>query len=1060
MIKYNSNTINDWNFGDDNIIKVYRDGVVVYYKVITSGSTPEYKVCYAVVDDISQYSETEYEDVFDKATEKWYKLNNLNQYEEYGVYASGITVTTYEGKLTIDDGYEYIYSGNSWINVGEVSGSSRLPAGYTEVEYVENTNRAYINSNFTPNQDTRIVCDMQLVTQNSYGRLFGAGHWDESDGLNLNYEGGYLRISWFGKTTWTIFNNVPTNFNRHIYDLNKNNLYVDESLIGSNTYTTKTASNNLGLFCFIGKTGNPPTDSAEYFLGKLYSCQIYDNGTLVRNLVPCTNSSNVAGVYDIVNDAFYSSPVSSYQLSAGSSVAPPMVLPISYDEKSDPLDNLSFSSMTEAQTYACNNCVYDGLKATIDGDRYYFDSDDENGWVKILSYYKFEDITPNSASGWTITDSATYNPNSSYYDDFSVENSTTTYTTKLAKVTIYGYDSFTYYLRSYGYSTNVFVTSTNVDEVQTDPTTYIGYTSSSAITNTYYWSKSPGADVNLSNYRRVTYNNLDKNVEHTFYVSFYGRTTSNYYANATILIPKEQTNENWEQVTFSASSNVASSSKNLYIDGNNSTSGGTQYFYNRWMVGLPSGSHSSYTNYANYNYCPNVTSSTFTSVEGNSRLVEYTYDSTTNKVLQFRLVDESGNTINTGNTVYYNMSLLNSCNISTSSSNLTFPGNYTVKVGGNFYFNSSSNRHYIYGYQPNIQLSTYYYCDNYNTYFDIPYTKLSTEAVTVTYVTYDPNDVEVPTFSTVISYPYGNSGTSSTTLTSYEVPYTYTYDVSVSGNNFSADVQTFTASTSSRTVTLTLYPNNRTFSTIADMEAYQYAWEGMKATVDDTDYEYKNGEWTEFEATIWYDPNPTNGAQNAVFNIGYYWGTNYKMVIRMYIDGTYSSDTGGFINYNQTSPIEFNLYSNGFYLDMHNPTSTTSATVDTRDYNVRTMAFSKFSGYQNSQIFNITLTYAKVTAVLESTGSQMFQTGSTYTVNNWYDGLYSCLIDNTYSGNRKYGHISSIKVYNANDELVNDLKFVRNKGVTGSQEISMYDAVLDVKYNNTTSYTPIYHYEE
>ena len=478
------------------------------------------------------------------------------------------------------------------------------------------------------------------------------------------------------------------------------------------------------------------------------------------------------------------------------------------------------------------------------------------------------------------------------------------------------------------------------------------------------------------------------------------------------------------------------------------------------MVGLPSGSHSSYTSYVNYSFCPNVTSSTFTSVEGNSRLVEYTYDSTTDKNLTFRLVDESGNTINTGDTVYYNMSMFNSCSVSTSSSNLTFPRVNTVKVGGKFYFTSSSNRHYIYGYQPNIQLSTYYYSDNYNTYFDIPYTKLSTEAVTVTYVTYDPNDVEVPTLSTVISYPYGNSGTSSTTLTSYEVPYTYTYDVSVSSNNFSADVQTFTASTSSRTVTLTLYPNNRTFSTIADMEAYQYAWEGMKATVDDTDYEYKNGEWIEAEYTIWYDPNPTNGAENAVFSIGYYWGTNYKMVIRMYIDGTYSSDTGGFINYNQTSPIEFNLYSNGFYLDMHNPTSTTSATVDTRDYNVRTMASSKFSGYQNSQIFNITLTYAKVTAVLESTGSQMFQTGSTYTVNDWYDGLYSCLIDNTYSGNRKYGHISSIKVYNANDELVNDLKFVRNKGVTGSQEISMYDAVLDVKYNNTTSYTPIYHYEE
>ena len=39
MIKYNDNTINDWNFGDDNIIKVYKHGAVCYYK-ITSGDTP------------------------------------------------------------------------------------------------------------------------------------------------------------------------------------------------------------------------------------------------------------------------------------------------------------------------------------------------------------------------------------------------------------------------------------------------------------------------------------------------------------------------------------------------------------------------------------------------------------------------------------------------------------------------------------------------------------------------------------------------------------------------------------------------------------------------------------------------------------------------------------------------------------------------------------------------------------------------------------------------------------------------------------------------------------
>ncbi len=41
MIYYNSNTINDWNFGDDNIIKVYKHGAVVFYKF--DSETQEFK---------------------------------------------------------------------------------------------------------------------------------------------------------------------------------------------------------------------------------------------------------------------------------------------------------------------------------------------------------------------------------------------------------------------------------------------------------------------------------------------------------------------------------------------------------------------------------------------------------------------------------------------------------------------------------------------------------------------------------------------------------------------------------------------------------------------------------------------------------------------------------------------------------------------------------------------------------------------------------------------------------------------------------------------------------
>ena len=43
----------------------------------------------------------------------------------------------------------------------------------------------------------------------------------------------------------------------------------------------------------------------NYASMKLYSCKIYNNGTLVRDFVPAKNSSGTIGLYDTVNGACY-----------------------------------------------------------------------------------------------------------------------------------------------------------------------------------------------------------------------------------------------------------------------------------------------------------------------------------------------------------------------------------------------------------------------------------------------------------------------------------------------------------------------------------------------------------------------------------------------------------------------------------------------------------------------------------------------------------------------------------------------------------------------------------
>lgn len=393
MIKYNSNNINGWYFEDSDIIKVYRNNAVCYYKQVVAGGVTSQTPCYAVVNDISQYSDTEFEDVYNKADSKWYKLNNLNQYEEYGVYGNSRNITYYDGKLTIDDGYEYMYSGSSWVNVGATSGTSRVPAGYVELEYIECPQNRYamIDTGFKPNQDTRVVAEMQMVTNQAYARWWGAGHWNWTNndrGWQFDYETnitGTLHISWGTTQGWKTYNKNG-DYNRHKFDWNKHTFTIDDDFTVTDTSSASfQCTSNLGIFNKYS-TGQTLQNN-EHLWGKLFYFQLYDNDILIRDLIPAKRESdNMIGCYDAVNDEFlYSNTISAYtkntfyQFTGGAEVSH-VVYPLYYDEKSAPPNNLSFSSMTEAEQY---ECPYVGMKATIEGQRYVFSGNSTSGyeWV-------------------------------------------------------------------------------------------------------------------------------------------------------------------------------------------------------------------------------------------------------------------------------------------------------------------------------------------------------------------------------------------------------------------------------------------------------------------------------------------------------------------------------------------------------------------------------------------------------------------------------------------------------------------------------------------------------
>ena len=176
-----------------------------------------------------------------------------------------------------------------------------LPSGYTQVEYIESSGTQCIDSMFKPNQDTRVVLDFQMTAENSdlsANVVFGARssasskafavQWNTSnDNFQHFYNNGYDNLD-FG------------NFDiRQVAEMNKNVF----SLNGE-THTRTYASFQCAYTLYLFALNNAGT-VAFYSKMRLYSCQIYDNGTLIRDYVPCLNPSGTAGLYDMVNGVFY-----------------------------------------------------------------------------------------------------------------------------------------------------------------------------------------------------------------------------------------------------------------------------------------------------------------------------------------------------------------------------------------------------------------------------------------------------------------------------------------------------------------------------------------------------------------------------------------------------------------------------------------------------------------------------------------------------------------------------------------------------------------------------------
>ena len=187
---------------------------------------------------------------------------------------------------------------------------SGLPTGYTLLDYIESTGTQYIDLGVKGNENTKVSVEYRYHTATGAtgsGRVFGSRTTSSNNAFAIGTSSGvvsatgnkafwcYDAQSFFviDDPTFPIGDWQTVVFSATEHTLNGVSYGDDYNVVAFET------PQNLKLFGFDngGTMGYGQVDIAR--------CKLWDNGVLIRDLVPCKNASNVVGMYDLVNDAFY-----------------------------------------------------------------------------------------------------------------------------------------------------------------------------------------------------------------------------------------------------------------------------------------------------------------------------------------------------------------------------------------------------------------------------------------------------------------------------------------------------------------------------------------------------------------------------------------------------------------------------------------------------------------------------------------------------------------------------------------------------------------------------------
>lgn len=158
-----------------------------------------------------------------------------------------------------------------------------LPSTYTQLEYIESTGTQYIDTAYIPSGTSKAEVKFRMLSHTNNSETWAFSTWKTD---NLRWRAGIN--------------------DQNVFDTSRGFTYSQSTILNVDTVATGevSGSTDLSVYLFCQNQNGSPLFVQDRI--RMYYVQIWQNDVLVRDMIPARrNSDNVAGMYDLANDVFY-----------------------------------------------------------------------------------------------------------------------------------------------------------------------------------------------------------------------------------------------------------------------------------------------------------------------------------------------------------------------------------------------------------------------------------------------------------------------------------------------------------------------------------------------------------------------------------------------------------------------------------------------------------------------------------------------------------------------------------------------------------------------------------